>query len=178
MKNQLLLQPGDWPRTLVQRVLRAARPDPEVFAGVTPEQYIRNLLTSLSLDVGEKQRVIASTPDLCMFQVDSLMDVWADEQEKFAHLFDEAPVDIIKLNAQTVVQNFALAGFVDRPFSPAEQVMLTRKMMRRKAEAFAALPPDVHKRLTSAIGNSYVMERVFGVLTEQPPEAPGTAVYI
>lgn len=178
MKNKLLLQPGDWPKTLVQRVLRAARPDPDAFARITPEQFIRNLLTSLSLDVGEKQRVITSTPDLYIFQVDSLMDVFTDEQQKFTHLFNESPVDIIKLNAQTVVRNFVLAGFIDRPFSPAEQITLTRKMMRRKAEAFAALPPDVHKRLTSAIGNSYLMEWVFGVLTEQPPEASGADVYI
>lgn len=178
MKNQLLLQPGDWPKVLVQRVLRAARPDPEAFAGVTPEQYIRNLLTSLSLDVGEKQRVIASTPDLWIFQVDSLMDVWADEREKFANLFDEAPVDIIKLNAQTAIRNFVLAGFVDRPFSPAEQVMLTRKMIRHKTTAFAALAPDVRERLTTAIANDYLLERVFGVLIEAPPENAGEAVFI
>ena len=178
MKNKLLVQPGDWPKSLVQRVLRAAQPNPDVFAGVTPEQFIRHLLTSLSLDIGDKHRVIKSAPGLSMFQIDALMDVFKDEQKKFARLFDEHPEDIIKVNAQTVVRSFVLANFIDRPFSPSEQIRLTRKMMRRKADAFAALPPDVYERLTSAISSSYLLERVFGVLTELPPETSGAAVYI
>lgn len=178
MKNKLLLQPDDWPKTLVQRVLRAARPNPDVFAGTTPEQFIRHLLTSLSLDIGEKYRCIESVPGLRMFQIDSLMKVFTEEQEKFNGLFVEHPEDIIRLNARTVVGAFVLAGFVGHPISMAEQISMSRKMMVRKAKAFAALKPLVRKLISNAIAHSYLLERVFGVLTELPPETPGEAVYI
>jgi len=178
MKNKFLLQTGDWPKPLVQQLLRAAKPDPDVFAGITPEQFIRHLLTSLSLNIQEKHRVIQSVQELCIFQVDALMDVFIDEQQRFTELFKEAPVDIIKLNAKSLIGNFTLSGFLGRPFSMGEQITLSRKMIRHKATAFAALAPDVRERLTTAIADNYLLERVYGVLIEAPPANAGEAVFI
>ncbi|WP_217533746.1 hypothetical protein [Vibrio metschnikovii] len=178
MKSKFMLQPADWPKPLVKRVLHAAKPNLEVFVGTTPEDFVRNLLLSFSLNMSEKVRVIESISGLCQFQVDALIEVFTQEQEKFAKLFDEHPTDVIKLMAHTVVGAFVLAGLVARPFNMEEQIVMSRKMMLRKTKAFDELTPEVRSSLVTAISRNYLLERVLGVLVEPPPPKPGKLVFI
>jgi hypothetical protein len=178
LKNKFMLQPADWPKSLVKRVLHAARPNPDILVGTTPEDLVRHLLLSFSLSISEKVRVVESISSLSKFKVDALIDVFSEEQVSFAKLFDEQPLDITKLMAQTVVGAFVLAGFVASPFNMDEQIIMSRKMMLRKTKAFDELTPEVRSSLVAAISRNYLLERVLGVLVEPPLSKPGKLVFI
>lgn len=64
---------------------------------VEAENFLDLLKNSLSLNVGEKKRVIDAVPDLSQFQFDELTKVFQEERVKFRELASEHPEDIKKL---------------------------------------------------------------------------------
>lgn len=64
---------------------------------VDVENFLDLLKNSLSLNVGEKKRVIDAVPDLSQFQFDELTKVFQEERVKFRELASEHPEDIKKL---------------------------------------------------------------------------------
>jgi ATP-dependent Clp protease ATP-binding subunit ClpX len=61
------------------------------------KQFEELLSYSLSLNYKEKIRVIDALPRLSRFQVDELMKVWMEEEERFIKFDKEHPEDVVKL---------------------------------------------------------------------------------
>ena len=67
---------------------------------VDEEKFLDLLKHSLSLNTGEKKRVVDAVPTLSQFQFDELTKVFTEEREKFKELAKEHPDDIKKLLAK------------------------------------------------------------------------------
>lgn len=73
--------------------------------------YFTNLLlSSLSLSMMEKFRVIFKAPKLSQFQVDELIKVFEDEQSEFNRLLKEDAEDVTKLAGVSVVESVTCAS--------------------------------------------------------------------
>jgi len=64
---------------------------------VNEEEFLDLLKHSLSLNTGEKKRVVDAVPTLSQFQFDELSKVFTEERVKFKDLAKEHPEDIKKL---------------------------------------------------------------------------------
>lgn len=64
---------------------------------VNQDEFMKLLANSLSLNIQEKQRVLNNLSTLSQSQIDSLLDVWYEENTKFQELSVEYPNDIAKL---------------------------------------------------------------------------------
>jgi len=68
---------------------------------VDVNKFLNMLSVSISLDLSEKRRVFDSMPTLSLFQVNSLMNVFKDEQSQLKLLNKDHPEDVIKLIGQS-----------------------------------------------------------------------------
>ncbi len=75
---------------------------------VNEDNFLDLLKHSLSLNTGEKKRVIDAVPTLSQFQFDELTKVFTEERVKFKDLAKEHPEDIKKLLTKQQAEWFQL----------------------------------------------------------------------
>jgi len=62
--------------------------------------FIQLLALSISLSIDEKKKIVEAIPKLSQYQIDELVRIFEEEQDKFAELADKHPEQINKLRDQ------------------------------------------------------------------------------
>lgn len=64
------------------------------------KEFIRLLAGSISLTINEKYRIVEAIPQLSQFQIDELMKIFREEQQKFAELEKKHAEQVAELEKQ------------------------------------------------------------------------------
>lgn len=66
------------------------------------QEFVRLLAGSISLTVSEKHRIVQAIPQLSQFQIDELIKIFKEEQQKFAELEKKHAEQVAELEKQHV----------------------------------------------------------------------------
>lgn len=96
------------------------------------EKFIRHLLSSLSLSFEDKHKVWMAIPELSRFQVDSLSDVFEEEEHKFFELAMQDWGAVAKVWGDCWNNNQKLLASLSLDFSIEEEFCMLLDMIERK----------------------------------------------
>lgn len=97
---------------------------------VEVNEFVALLALSFSLDLSEKRRVLDSISTLSRFQVNSLINVFKDEQRKFELLNEDHPGDVSELIAKSREEWGLLQQFYKLPdFTEPDSLLSTKQQL-------------------------------------------------
>ncbi|MBU0501602.1 MAG: hypothetical protein KJ558_08045 [Gammaproteobacteria bacterium] len=120
--SRLPLDAGDVPLFLIRRLVRFGR-------GNFDETLARALLGSLSLSFQEKLRVLETK--LSSSQRNNLLEIFTEEEEKFALLYQDHPMEILEFITRQVFTAFMLGRYLGLEMNAALEDAHAHRLVRR-----------------------------------------------
>lgn len=93
-----------------QDFLTKAKIPPHPNTKFDEQEFLRLLAGSISLTVNEKFKIVAAVPQLSQFQIDELIKIFKEEQQKFAELERKHAEQVAELERQHAVNPEELKG--------------------------------------------------------------------
>lgn len=151
-----LLTGFDYPQTLIDRF--TATLCPPILATVDMPQFTRMLLSTLSLSLDEKNRIIDALPTLSQYQCDALQEVWEGETKEFGRIVKTEWHIISALCAKAWTEACLLATERGAGYSPAEEKLALTAMLQAKYNT-----PPKRAWLEKAVAENHPLnESVYG----------------
>ena len=112
------------------------------------KRFLQLLAGSISLTLTEKQRIVQAIGQLSQYQIDELIKIFEEEQQKFAELEKKHAEEVEKLKAQNQLSEADLAAKRDeerRQQEEAEQAALLMQQLGGDAANDGAYDSDQRK---------------------------------
>ena len=122
------IKAADYPEPLIA-AMTAVMPFPKTYRQ-PKEKFVRGFCTSVSQDLGGKHRLLTELPHMAPFQLELLIRVWREEEEKFTLLFANNWGDGVVLVSRSWLSNSLLATHLGARWSPRMEAFAMRNFVR------------------------------------------------